>query len=165
MNSFLASRGCVYRVPGDSSKKGMYNVQANGVDMGHDTGNTPVLISGVQVEERDIVAPVITLGSKKFLFVFGQGFGELSVMGQILLGPDGATTDGIRILSEFFEANRISNPAIQKQEDGPTISISMPGKVAYKSYLVGVMYSPPDAETHIMPFALACLIADPPKGS
>jgi len=148
MTRLLSSRGCVYCVSrGGGGGGGAYAIA--GLATG---GCPPILITGVQMRDQDLVAPVTTLRQTKVLYVFGQAFGSVSVLGTALLGPTGLGQME-RVVS-FVRQSRVSNSM------GP-VNVSFPGGTV-AAYLVGMTLMPADAEFGIQPFSLECTTASPP---
>ena len=117
-------------------------------------GSTPVLIMGISIEQNDIVSAVSCLNNIKVFYTFGQAFGNVHIRGEMLLGPLGSIqSDGVRILSEFFNQQRVSN--LKKTT---TFSIA---QTAYQMYLTGLTIGDVDREFHVLPFLLSGILVDP----
>jgi len=149
MSAFFSARGCVL-VVGGAPGAGFYRVQ--GLRSG--SGKTPVLISGIQYTDTDVILPVTTLESFKVLYSFGEGFGNFAVTGTLLLGPSGKTPDCIKDLTSWFKNRRTAN------NDSP-VNVSAPGGVAYKVFFNGLGISGADPAYHTLTFSLQGVIAEP----
>lgn len=115
---------------------------------------TPILILGIEITQTDIVSAVSCLGNVKVFYTFGQAFGNVVIRGEMLLGPLGSVqSDGVRLLNDYFQAQRVSN-----LKKATIFSVS---KTAYKMYMTGLMIGNIDVEFHILPFVIAGVLIDP----
>lgn len=151
MESFAACRGSVFAFsPSGTGKGGFYQIQPAITG----DGESPILINGVESNDTDIVAPVVTLNKNKILYTFGEDFGQIAVHGTVLLGSASGSGGGsLNKVVEFFKQNRVS-------ANQGMISVSLPGGGGYKMFLTGLTISVPDQQYHIQQFALIGLIAE-----
>lgn len=152
MSTFLSSRGCIYEVPAAARGDGFYKLTPSIPS----SADSPVFIQGVELQDNDVVSPVVTLENFKVLYRFGEAFGNATVYGDILLGPAAGKATGVTRLIDYFAANRIS-------KKGTPVSISMPGGKAYRIYLNGLVIGRVDPELHIQSFLISAIIAEPPN--
>ncbi len=147
--SFFPARGCVYQVQtsGGGARDGFYSIDEL------KASKSIILLQGVEEEFSDIIQPVVTLEDTKLIYTFGSDFGNVSVYGEILVGPAGEATNGAEDVIKFFQDNRIS---VTKK----TISISKPGGKAVAAYLFRLVVGRIDPEFHILPFVLTGLVAE-----
>lgn len=109
-------------------------VQATGANAGHYRVSGlstpgPVFVQGVYPSKTDIVAPHACFGNDHQFFVFGRGFGDISVEIEMYLGTNtGGGLEGN--LHDFFETNRVASKL------SPVIVTSKGGK-AYSFFLTG----------------------------
>lgn len=116
--------------------------------------NTPILIMGIELSQQDIVSPVSCLGNVKIFYTFGQAFGNVMIRGEMLLGPLGSVqSDGVRLLSDFFNQQRVSN-----LKKATTFSIA---QTAYQMYMTGLQIGQVDIEFHVLPFVFTGVLIDP----
>jgi hypothetical protein len=150
MANFLSSRGCIYKyTPADGAGKGFYDLQQL-------RANVPdCLLVGVDLNDVDIVSPVATLDGKRILYTFGQGFGDVRISGELLLGPAGSQgAANIGKLVKWFNAARVS-----QLKRGISLSV---GSSGYKVYVQQMSIAQMDPELHVQPFGIVAMIADPP---
>lgn len=114
-----------------------------------------VLIQGVNVEDKDVVMPVVTLENFRILYSFGADFGSIGVIGAILLGEAGGGGPGFNKVRQFFEDKRVS-----KAGDS-TVKVTGPGGSGWEVYMTGLSMGEPDPQFHIQPFVLVGQIAEP----
>ena len=151
---FFSARGTVFAYSmGSKSSKGFYALKPPISQT--DTGNSPVLIDGVELSDVDLVAPMPLLSGFKVLYTFGTDFGNVVIHGKVLLGPTADTAASMGNVIAYFNAYRISNSPPQY------IQVSVPGAKAYNVFLTGLAMGLPDPMFHTQPFALTGLIADP----
>lgn len=143
----VPSRGCVYTF-GDG---GQSSIELSPELRG--TGDSPILIQGLRVDDRDIVLPVVTLENRRIMYAFGADFGDISVVGNVLLGNSDAEGSMGKVV-DYFKNNRATKSL------GP-ISASPPGSIAYKFFLTGLAVGEADSEFNIQPFVLVGKIAQP----
>jgi hypothetical protein len=153
---FVPGKGCVYS-PSGASGGGWYKLDGLAAGGAGGAGGGPVLILGAQLTDADLVNPVTALGNIKILYVFGQKFGEVQILGSVLCGPSGSNGGAFGQVTSFFEAHRVSN------SESP-VNLSIPGGKSYKIYVTGLGLAQPDAELHIQPFMIYGLIANPSGG-
>jgi len=116
--------------------------------------STPILIMGISLDQADIVSAVSCLGNIKVFYTFGQAFGNVHIRGEMLLGPLGnIQSDGVRLLSDYFDQQRVSN-----LKRATTFSIA---KTAYQMYLTGLTIGDIDVQFHVLPFMLTGTLIDP----
>jgi hypothetical protein len=151
-DNFLSARGCIFLVPATGSGKGFYSLQPSIAS----SADSPVFIQGVTLNDNDLIAPVKTLDNMKVIYTFGQDFGNVTIQGEILLGPDSSKAGGVAALVEWFTTNRVS-------KSKSAVSVSLPGRVAYKFYPYGLGIGAVDPEHHIQAFAITGVIAEPPE--
>jgi len=136
-----SAKGCVYTVRRGSSR-GFYALRP-GLS---GASSAPILMDGVDGGEQDAIFRVKTLDRSKFIYVFGDDFGDLTIRGIALLGR---SSEGGRTFSRvynYFQANRISAKRTP-------ITVSMPGSASMKCYLTQLLIGSPDASFHVQPFA------------
>jgi len=147
MDFFASAKGCVY-VPNAVAGAGFYSLDG----LGGGANSSPIMILNGGVNDTDIVLPVSTLNNKKVLYTFGRSFGNVTVNGMILLGPNGKSAT-LGSLLGWYQSNRTSG-------GGGTVNFSFPGG-AYKLYVVGLVISEADPQFNIQYFQVAGLIASP----
>ena len=151
---FFSARGTVFSFAvGGKSAEGFYALKPPISNT--DTGNSPVLIDGVELSDVDLVAPMPLLSGFKVLYTFGTDFGNVVIHGRVLLGPTADTAASIGNVINYFNAYRISKSPTQY------IQVSIPGSKAYNVFLTGLALGLPDPMYHTQPFALTGLIAAP----
>lgn len=149
---FIPARGCVYTPKSTSGGKGFYALKPALTG----SSEAPILIEGVDAVLNDIVFPVATLDEKKYFFVMGDDFGNISVNGMALLGTRDAGGKSFAKVKQYFDANRSS----KKKK---TIIASCPGNVQIQFYLTGLTVSKADPEFHIQFFQFRGIIVEPKK--
>lgn len=112
-----------------------------------------LLITSVNPQETDIVAPVITLENTKILYSFGSNFGNITISGMLLLGKSGTPGECLKSLIDFFESNRVSKTS-------SAINVSGPG-TGWRVFLIGLAIADADSNTNTQPFSLSGIIAQP----
>lgn len=148
---FIPARGCVYSSKnGSGGGKGFYALKPEL----RGPADSPILIEGVDAVMNDIVFPVTTLDEKKYLFVMGDDFGNISVNGVVLLGTRDTGGQSFAEVKKYFDQNRSSK--LKK----PIIA-SCPGNVQVQFYLTGLTVSKADPEFHILFFQLRGIVVEP----
>jgi len=156
--NFFPTRGCLYAIPsqGGSPSKGIYGLPSEGIyrlkGVTDQKGKaSAILMTGLDMLDSDVVAPVITTEDLKVLYVFGKAFGRVSIQGQILLGAAGSSNDKLLQLQDWFESRRV---AVSKKP----VTLSVANK-AYTVYITGLAIGAVDVEYNIQLFGLEGLIA------
>lgn len=154
MSDFFPARGCIYAWSGNSggSESGFFSME--GLNTGKQ-GTSVVLLNGVDVQDVDIILPVVTLTNAKILYTFGSDFGNVRIVGEILLGPAGnkVSAEGMNTVRQFFMNNRVS-------ELGKPVSVSLPGSYSLSVYLHGLRIGAPSPDTHVQEFVFSGMTAD-----
>lgn len=148
----IPSKGCVYLAKGTRAGSGFYALNPNL----QGTRESPILIDGVDSNDKDIVFPVTTLDKKKYLYVLGQDFGNVSISGVALLGRADQGGSAFRTIVSYYNSKRV-------EAGNKPITVSMPGGVSQKVYLVGMTVGRPDPQYHIQPFQFVGMVAEPKK--
>ena len=115
----------------------------------------PVLFTGVQISQQDVVGRTLCMDNIKILYSFGRNFGDVAITGEILLGNfDDASKaqTTIKNFSDFFWQYRVSNYLLPV-----TVSLL---KETYLVYLEGLSIGAIDPQTHIMPFMMHGTLLD-----
>jgi len=155
MATIKFTRGCVYQfTPSGSAGGGGSSIIKVSPPISS-YGSSPVLLVGVQTSEQDLVLPVVTLDNFKLLYTFGEDFGAFNIIGTALLGSVGGNGDALGKVIKWFSANRVT------RKKNP-IQVSMGGGGSYKVYVTGLNIAEADAEYHIQPFVINCIIAKAP---
>ena len=156
MASFEFARGCVYRF--DQSGSGGGGSGSSIIKMSPaitSDAESPVLTTGVQINDQDLVLPVVTLDGARILYSFGPAFGSFNIIGTALLGAVGGQGSALGKVSDWFKSNRVSSL------EGP-ISVSLGGGGAYKVFVTGLSVAEADTEFHIQPYVIMGNIAEAP---
>lgn len=150
MNTYLCARGSVvnglpqnsagiYAVDGLESKKGEY----------------PLMITGISFDKHDLLLPVACLNSVKVIYSFGEGFGQVVVRGQILLGPQagGGGTSHVKGLIDWFQSKRSARAR-------SPVKLSVLRSGAVRAYLNSLQIAEADAQFHVLHFALGGVLVE-----
>lgn len=115
---------------------------------------SPILIDGVDLVDRDIIYPVTTVENLKVIYTFGTDYGEVTINGTCLLGSAAVAGGGgsFSSVKAYFETNRISRTR-------RPIKVSLPGTRAYNVYLRDFGVGMPDPQFNIQPFSFRGLLA------
>jgi len=148
---FAGCRGAVY-TPLNAGGGGWYKL-----DGLTSTPTSPVLIQGAQLTDSDLVLPVTALGNIKILYAFGQRFGDVQIIGNVLAGPVAGDGAVFNVVYQFFQDHRVT-----KLKD--SVKLSIPGGKAYKIYIVGLGLAEPDPQYHVQPFLLHGMVAGASDG-
>ena len=154
MSDFFPARGCMFIVPSlnAGTSKGFYGLE--GLTTGPiGKNNSIVLLQGVDYMDTDIIAPVVTLENTKILYTFGSNFGNISIIGEILVGPAGWLTTGSRDVQNYFNEKRVS----KKKEP---VTLSMNGSKYLSVFLQGLRIGTMSPDTHVQPFAFIGIVAE-----
>lgn len=143
-----------YSPRGAGGANGFYRVTG----LNTDANTNPILITGVDVRDLDIVMPVVTLENSKILYTFGSNFGELTVNGSILMGKGGGNVMSLSLntVIQFFQKNRSSQP------NSKAVTVTGPGK-AWNVFFTGLIILNADPQFNIQPFSLVGNVAEPNK--
>lgn len=119
------------------------------------TNGSVVLISSVNVTDKDIALPVVGLDSYRTLFKFGKDFGSLTINFTVYIGPSdgGASEDPVKDIREGFEEVRISNA------DKPIMVSVAADKKAYLCYPNSMEIGEVDADKNSVRITIACILA------
>lgn len=139
---FIPAKGCVY-VPVSNGGSGFYalNPSLDG------EANAPIIINGTDTADSDSIFPVATLDSKKFVFVMGEDFGNLSITGMVLLGKSDQGGASFRKVVDYFASNRVG------VRETP-LTLSMPGRTSIKFMLHSLAVAQADPQFNIQYFQL-----------
>lgn len=153
MEIFAASKGCVY-VPNPQNGAGSYAIEG----LGRGSSDSPILILGSNLQDADIVLPVSTIDGEKIFYTFGRGWGDVAVLGTVLLGNSNNVNNGLKTVTQWFESKRAtSNP-----DSAPMVNLSTPGG-PYKLFVHALGLGQPDPAFNIQPFMVYGKIASPKK--
>lgn len=147
---FRAARGCVYSV-GKQGGKGFYSLSPT---LQSAAGGGAILMDGIDGGESDSIFQVKTLDRKKFIYVFGEDFGEVSIRGIALLGKASGGGAAFGAVKSYFDNNRVAS------KNSP-VTISMPGATAMRCYLHQLSVGAPDAQFHAQPFIFRASVVTP----
>jgi hypothetical protein len=148
----IPSKGCVYATKRSSGAQRFYSLEPNL----EGSAESPIIIEGVDSTLQDIVFPVATLDEKKYFYVMGDDFGNVSVNGVVLLGTSESKGAAFGAVRDYFEANR----SIVSMKP---ISVSCPGNVKLKFYLTALTISKADPQFNLQFFQLRGVLAEPKK--
>lgn len=149
-SSILCARGTVLSY--GSKSKGIYDIAG----LTTKKGDYPLLIDSVTFGKKDIMLMMSCLNNVKVIYSFGQDFGNVAILGKILLGPiaGGGKSEHMRGLLNWFETNRSS----KKKKP---VSVSILGQErAEKFYLQSLQLGDPVTEFHIQPFVISGILLE-----
>lgn len=149
---FIPSKGCVYVTKTGSGGQRFTELEP-ALKGGRDS---PIILNGVDATLQDLVFPVATLDARKFFYVMGDDFGNVSVSGMVLLGTSenqGAAFGAVKAYFEKFRSVVSKTP----------ITVSCPGNVKLKFYLTALTIAHADPEFNIQYFALRGVLTEPKK--
>jgi len=119
------------------------------------SNDSPILLTGVQVGDRDLILPIVTLDNFRILYTFGQDFGDFNIVGTAVLGASGGSGDAIKNVVSWFKTNRVTNSQ-------STVTVSLGGSGSYEIFVIGLSISEADTGFHTQPFMIAGRIAKVP---
>ena len=165
---YIPARGCVFAFDKGGGGTPIYkieglNEQGSGGggsgEGGSDVTDGKILINNADIGDADTVLPVSTVNDKKILYVFGTEFGQVQIMGEILLGKAGAggQATAINKVIEWFKQYRVSGAA------QTAFNLSVAGGQGYKVFAVGMALGAVDPEYNIIQFRITGLLAEPPQ--
>jgi len=145
---FTHTRGCVYTYQvGESGGRGFYSFDPPLPEPGR------ILLNGGDLDDGDIVSPVVTLDYDKILYTFGPDWGKSTVSGVVLLGEASGQGDVMNGLRNWFTQNR----SIKRAEP---LRLSGPGQMAFNVFVTRLLTPTPDPEIHVQPFVFQVLVVD-----
>jgi hypothetical protein len=150
MSDYLCARGTVINgLPRGSA--GIYAVEG----LESKKGDYPLLITGISWDKRDLLLPVACLNGVKVIYSFGEGFGQVLVRGQILLGPQvgQGSTSHLQGLIDWFQSKRSA-----KGKRPVKLSILRSGAV--RAYLNSLQIADADPQFHVQNFALGGVLVE-----
>lgn len=155
MNIFMGCRGLVYVLNTDAhAQAGFYRLNPPI----QSSKESPVLLHYATVNGADIVMPQTTLNNVKLLYAFGQQFGQVSIVGSLLLGtPEVGNARALSNLFDWFAQNRST-------ARHTPLTLSMAGSVGVKVHIINLAIGELDQNFHVQQFALSGLMADLPQG-
>ncbi len=151
---FISSRGCVYTLsPNGGGAVNGYQLS------GFPTGSAgyPIILTNASVSESDLILPTATLDRRKIIYLFGEDYGNVEIMGSVFLGPVGQPAQGLAPVIEYFQANGVT------RNGGKPVNLSMPGNTRYKVYLNALIVAEANAALNMHNFSLRGIRAEPPK--
>jgi hypothetical protein len=149
---FIPARGCVYNPRKTRAGSGFYALEP----ALRGNAESPILIDGIDSTDQDIIFPVTTLDEKKYLYVQGEDFGNVTISGVALLGKAEQGGRAFATIVSYFNAHRVNRGMVP-------IAVSFPGSVSQKVYLTAIVVAKPDPEFHIQPFMFRGIVAEPKK--
>lgn len=152
MSTLFPAKGCFYRVEGPTKGESYYKL-----DPPLRGGDIPIIILNVRENLSDITTPMSCLENVKILYTFGQAIGQVTIGGEVLLGPSGGIKAGESILDEYFSKNRSSN-------SGRPVKLSKLGSTgsggAIPIYLTSMRKGRVDPQTHVLDFQISGFFLD-----
>ena len=115
----------------------------------------PVLFTGCQISQQDVVGRTLCMENIKILYSFGRNFGDVAITGEILLGNfDDASKaqTTVKNFCDFFWTYRVSNYL-------KPVTVALL-KETFLVYLEGLSIGTIDPQTHIMPFMMHGTLLD-----
>lgn len=137
MAQFFPAAGCVYSPTGTGA--GAYALSGL-------RSSVPILITGGQVMDTDLILPVVCLNNIRIMYSFGANFGDAAVSGIALLGAGGSNK--AESLKSYVDGKRTSGAGSQAY-----LSTPLGG---FKVYVTGFSLGAPDSDFQIQPFVIAC---------
>jgi hypothetical protein len=153
MKTFFDCRGRVFSVKvGDQSQSGFTALQPAITS----STESPVLLMSADPSESAAVTTLSALNDRRIMYLHGRHFTQMSLNGIVMLGS-GASGGGagFKAVKEWFEQNVVTTSAAP-------INVSMPGRVSYKMYVIGLSWGATDPNFHIKPFVITGYIANLP---
>ena len=147
---FRSAKGCVYAV-GKQRSGGFYALEPA---IGTPGEGSAILMDGVDGGENDSIFLVKTLDRKKYLYVFGDDFGDLTIRGIALLGKSSLGGQAFNQVKRYFDTHRVS-------VSGKPIKVSLPGSASLRCYLHQLVIGAPDPIHHAQPFMFRASIVTP----
>lgn len=137
----------------DSGDTALSALLAHMANVTSQTLSAPILLTGVDIQQNDVVSRMPCLNNIKVFYSFGQNFGDISVSGEAFLGSLGnLNLEGYNLLVRFFRTYRVSNYLLP-------INISV-AKNPYQFYLTGMKIGQIDPDMHILPFVFIGTLLD-----
>lgn len=149
--NFFPTRGCVYTVPVAGSRGGSGLYRLDGITDQKGDGSA-ILVTGIDMRDSDVVAPVLTTEDLRILYVFGKSFGSVVVHGEILLGSADSTPGKLSKIQSWFQQKRV---AVSKKP----VQLSIASK-AYNVYVKDLILGAADNEFNIQSFGIEGIIAN-----
>lgn len=146
--SILGDPGC-FLISKRSSQGSSAGAIALEPDISLRSPNNAVLIMDVRLEENDDIAPITCMGNRKIIYTYGKNFGNVSIDGIVLMGPNVAQDQGVNRVLSYFRWMRLATR-------GAPVSLSM-GKTGQAFFvgLTGFVMGQVDRQFHVQPFALS----------
>lgn len=149
MNTYMPTRGTVYQVTGQGQKKyeldpNPFKTQKGG---GPDTLAYGIIFTGFSVNEEEVTSKVACLNDQRVMYTFGKGFGDITVVGEILCGATDGVGGGESEIVKYYEDNRVSK--LKKQ-----ITLSGPSGFKAEFFLVGLSILQYNTQLEIINFRL-----------
>jgi hypothetical protein len=102
---FQNRKGCI--VINDTTG-GAAKVSGSGLPESLFNDETPMFVNAIQVDDTDSVGKMACLSGKRILFVFGKGFGNVSVDINVIVGTGKSEGGNAGEIMESFNQNRVS---------------------------------------------------------
>lgn len=151
VEDFLCAKGNVWNV--GNYQQGIYSVE--GLENGQGASSRyPLIIQSVEYTKKDVMLPVKCLGSKNILYSFGDGFGDATVGGIVLLGPDGKDSQ-LGFLVNWFHSKRAS-----RSSSPVNVSIVAGNSKGFRFYATTLVIGRPDTQFHTQPFSIGGILVE-----
>lgn len=109
----------------------------------------------VTLQNGEIVIPVVAMDGARFLYTFGENFGNMSIVGVILHGSYDTVGTPITELQSWYAGSRIS-----EKPDGLNLSF---GDYKTKVFVTAMEISAADPNSNTQNFIISCYAAERPK--
>lgn len=124
-----------------------------------------LLVSDIVFKKHDIAIPVAAVNDERFIYVFGQNFGEVTIKGSVFLGPSSGTENssgqGLQeLMNKFYEEKRLS-----KSKKGINVSLGGKSNIKFKAYIKDITVQTGNIDAGEMVFSIDGWVAPTPTGS
>lgn len=153
MNTYMSTRGTVYKIKGQGAKK--YELDPNPFKTqksGQDTLKYGIIFTGFSVNEEEVTSKVACLNDQRVMYTFGKGFGDITVVGEILCGAVDGAGGGEAEIVKYYEDNRVAQ--LKKQ-----VTLSGPSGFKAEFFLVGLSILQYNTQLEIINFRLQGVLA------
>lgn len=151
MSLIPLDKGCIL----EAFQKRDTNKIKLGDDFPTKTADYAIIPIYVTLQNGEIVIPVVAMDGARFLYTFGENFGNMSLVGVVLHGSHDTIGEPVVDLQSWYAKNRISeNPT------GVNLSFG-----AYKTrvFVTNLEFSGADPNSNSQNFIISCYAAERPK--
>lgn len=151
MSLIPLDKGCIL----EAFQKRDTNKIKLGDDFPTKTADYAIIPIYITLQNGEIVIPVVAMDGARFLYTFGENFGNMSLVGVVLHGSHDTVGTPIVELQKWYAKHRISeNP------EGVNLSF---GPWSTRVFVTSLEFAAADPNSNSQNFIISCYAAERPK--